>query len=171
MKFLLIHLLLIIPAVATAQNDSTSIGIVSLTGFGGSTFGIVKLGISHIADVQQLLDNLGGIGSKRENNVEFIVGTDTIHPADLYTPPATMNQLYFQNDILVMIVEGIPHNLPLFKTQFIDKYPNARETRRESGWYELQTQVSGCVWLIAVFNAEDDGLESDAYVYTCRGNY
>jgi hypothetical protein len=171
MRLLSTLLLLIIPSIAMAQNDSTSAGIILLTGFGGATFGNVKLGVSHSADVQQILGNLGGLGSKRENNVDFIVGTDTIHPRELYNPPATMNQLYFENNILVMIVEGIPHNLPASKTQFIDKYPTARETRRESGWYELQTQISGCVWLIAVFNAADDKLESDAYAYTCKGNH
>jgi hypothetical protein len=171
MRFLSRFLFLILPAVAFAQNDSTTAGIIALTGFGGSTFGNVILGVSHSADVQQLLDNLGGLGSKRENNVEFIAGNDTIHPAELYNPPATMNQLYFENDILVMIVEGIPHNLPASKLKFTELYPNSRETRRESGWYELQTQVSSCVWLIVVFNVADDKLESDAYVYTCRGNY
>jgi hypothetical protein len=168
MRFFTRFLFLIMPAVAFAQNDSTSTGIVALTGFGGTLFGNVILGVSHSADVQQLLDNLGGIGSKRENNVDFIVGTDTLHPAELYNPPATMNQLYFENDILVIIVEGIPHNLPASKSQFTKLHPNARETRRESGWYELQTQVSSCVWLIAVFNAADDKLESDAYAYVCR---
>jgi hypothetical protein len=171
MRFLSCLLFLIFTTVAVAQIDSVSAGIVSLTGFGGSTIGTVRLGVSHSADVQLLLSNLGGIGSKRENNVEFFVGTDTIHPAELYNPPATMNQLYFQNDILVMIVEGIPNHLPLSKTQFIDKYPNARETRRDPGWYELQSQVSSCVWLIAVFNAADDELESDAYAYVCHGKH
>jgi hypothetical protein len=34
-------------------------------------------------------------------------------------------------------------------------------------WYELQTQLGKCVWLIAVFRTSDDTLESDGYGYAC----
>ncbi len=43
----------------------------------------------------------------------------------------------------------------------------ARETHRESGWYELQTSLSECVCLIAVFRTNTDTLESNAYARTC----
>ena len=161
-------LFLLLPGIAAAQGISTTVARIPLTGFGGTSLGTVVLGVSHSADVEQLLDSLGGLGPRRDNDVVFMVGTDTMRAPELYTPPATMNQLYFEDDILVMIVEGIPHNLPSSKSKFTARYPNARETRRESGWYELQTQVGDCVWLIAVFGVGDDQLQSDGYAYTCK---
>ena len=169
MKIMSLGLLfLLLPSVALAHSDSTSVSHFSLTGFDGATFGNLELGVSHTTDVRQLLDSIGGLGPERENTVEFIVGTSTMHPPLLYTPPATMNQLYFEDDVLVMIVEGTPHNLPTTRLEFTARYPNARETHREPDWYELQTQVGECVWLIAVFSSGDDRLQSDGYAYVCR---
>ena len=161
-------LFLLLPAIAAAQGSLTTVPRIPLTGFGGTSLGSVVLGVSRSADVEQLLDSLGGLGPRRDNDVVFIVGTDTMRPPELYTPPGTMNQLYFEDGILVMIVEGIPQNLPSSKSKFTARYPNARETHRESAWYELQIQVGDCVWLIAVFAVGDDQLQSDGYAYTCK---
>ncbi len=168
MKVLAGLLLLIVPAVATAQGDSAAAARIRLTGAGGARLGSVTLGVSHRSDVRQVLDSLGGLGPERENDVTFIVGADTMRPRRFYTPPATMNQLYFEDDVLVMVVEGIPQDLPLTRSAFAARYPDARETHREAGWYELQIQVGGCVWLMAVFGAGDNQLQSDGYAYTCK---
>ena len=109
----------------------------------------------------------GGLGPKRDNRVTFTIGTTELHPRELYTPPATMNQLYFDRGILVLVVEGVPRGLPTTRSGFLAGFPTAKETHRESGWYELQVQLRGCLWLIAVFRATDDQLESDGYAYTC----
>jgi hypothetical protein len=80
-----------------------------------------------------------------------------------------MHQLYFQKDTLLLVVDGIPHDLPNTRLEFMGRFPKAPETRRESGWYELQTSLSECVWLIAVFRTSTDSLESNAYAGTCDG--
>ncbi|HEY7681665.1 MAG TPA: hypothetical protein VH879_03385 [Gemmatimonadales bacterium] len=155
------------PAAAWTQADSAAPTRIGLTGFGGATLGYVVLGISHAEDVQHVLDSLGGLGPKRDNKVTFTVGALKMRPRQLYTPPATMNQLYFDNDVLVLLVEGIPRGLPGLRAEFLTRFPTARETRHETGWYEMQTQLSDCLWLIAVFGAADDKLQSDGYAYTC----
>jgi hypothetical protein len=78
-----------------------------------------------------------------------------------------MNQLYFDKDVLVLIVEGTPRALPATRSAFLARFPTALETRREAGWYEMQTQLAACVWAIAVFGTSDNKLESDGYAYTC----
>ena len=161
-------LLLLLPAAASAQVDSAEATKIALTGFGGASFGEVTLGVSRPADVRQLLNAVGGIGQARANKVTFEVGTATIKPPQVYGPPATQNQLYFIKDLLVVVVEGIPsQSLPPLRPEFDARYPNARETMREAGWYELTTQIAPCVWLYAVFGAEDNRLQSDAYAYSC----
>jgi hypothetical protein len=155
------------PAAAWTQADSAAPTRIPLTGFGGATFDYVVLGISHTEDVQHVLDSLGGLGPQRDNKVTFTVGARKMRPRRLYTPPATMNQLYFEKDVLVLLVEGTPRGLPGSRAEFLTRFPTAHETRRETGWYEMQTQLSDCLWLIVVFRAADDKLESDAYAYTC----
>jgi hypothetical protein len=140
---------------------------IPLTGVGGAPLGEVILGTSHPADVQRVLASVGGVGPRRDNKVTFTIGTTQLHPRELYTPPATMNQLYFDQGVLVFVVEGIPRALPATRSAFLAQFPNAKETRREAAWYELQVQLRACVWLIAVFGATDDKLDSDAYAYTC----
>jgi hypothetical protein len=90
-----------------------------------------------------------------------------MRPRVLYTPPATMHQLYFDKDTLVLVVAGVPRDLPSTELEFMGRFPTARETHRESGWYELQTALSKCVWLIAVFDIRTDTLESNGYAYSC----
>ena len=150
-----------------AQADSTVRFQVSLTAVDGALIGDVVLGMSHPADLQRMLARVGGLGPKRDNRVTFTIGATELHPRELYTPPATMNQLYFDRGLLVLVVEGIPRGLPAARTDFVSQFPEAKETRREAGWYELQVQLRDCLWLIAVFGITDDKLESDAYAYTC----
>jgi hypothetical protein len=154
----------------TAQVDSAALFRIPLTGLGGASFGDVILGASHPADVQRVLTRVGGLGPKRDNRVTFTIGTMEFHPRELYTPPATMNQLYFDRGVLVLVVEGIPRGLPAARSAFLAQFPGAKETHREAGWYELQVQLRDCLWLVAVFGVTDDKLESDAYAYTC-GRY
>lgn len=132
-----------------------------------SVVGDLVLGRSTVADAARLLAGLGGLGPRRDNEVTFHVGSATFHPPVLYTPPATMHQLYFANDTLVMVVAGVPHGLPTTPAEFRKRFPAARETRRESMWYELQTPLSDCVWLIAVFTTSTDRLESNGYARVC----
>jgi hypothetical protein len=47
------------------------------------------------------------------------------------------------------------------------RFPEARETHRESGWYELQTPLRECMWLIAVFGTTNDVIESSGYARIC----
>jgi hypothetical protein len=167
MKCLTLLLIVACPISAWGQVDSTALGRVALTSPGGATLGYVRLGASQPQEVQHALDSLGGLGPNRENSVTFTVGTLKMRPRLLYTPPATMNQLYFDRGVLVLVVEGVPRDLPALATEFQTRFPTAQETRREAGWYELQTQLTDCLWLIAVFGTADDRLQSDGYAYTC----
>ena len=157
----------ILPSVGPAQADSTPPGRVALSGIDGRPFGYVVLGASRPPEAGRVLDSVGGLGPKRVNSVTFTVGSARLRPRDLYTPPATMNQLYFDQGVLVLLVEGIPRGLPGSRTEFVARFPDARETHREAGWYELQTPLDECVWLIAVFRVSDDKLESDGHAFTC----
>ena len=128
-----------------------------------SVVGELVLGRSTVADAARLLAALGGLGPRRDNDVAFHVGAATLHPPVLYTPPATMHQLYFERDTLVMVVAGVPHGVPTTPAEFRKRFPEARETHRESMWYELQTPLGNCVWLIAVFTTSSDRLDSNGY--------
>ena len=130
---------------------------------GDSMIGELVLGRSSPADAKRLLDPHGGLGPARDNEVTFSVGSVTLRPRRLYTPPRTMHQLYFRNDTLVLVVDGAAHGVPGTRTEFMARYPGAKETRREAGWYELQTPLDGCIWLIAVFDAGTDRLDSKGY--------
>ncbi|HET8667625.1 MAG TPA: hypothetical protein VFM10_06570 [Terriglobales bacterium] len=167
MKYLAVLALTFSAANAAAQVDSAAPFRIPVTGLGGASYGDVIVGTSQPADVERVLVSVGGLGPKRENRVTFTIGTTKLHPSELYTPPATMNQLYFDGGVLVLVVEGIPRGLPTTRSAFLTAFPAAKETHRESGWYELQVQVRDCLWLIAVFGVADDKLESDGYAYTC----
>jgi hypothetical protein len=167
MRYLAALALTVGAANATAQVDSAAPFRIPLTGFGGASYGDVIVGTSQAGDVQRVLASVGGLGPKRDNRVTFTIGTTELHPPELYTPPATMNQLYFDRGVLVLVVEGIPRGLPTTRSGFLAEFPAAKETHREPGWYELQVQLRDCLWLVAVFGATDDKLESDGYAYTC----
>ena len=167
MKIMPIIALALSGGSATAQVDSAARFRIPLTGPGGASHGEVIVGTSQHADVERLLAGVGGLGPRRENRVTFRIGGTELRPPDLYTPPSTLNQLYFDRDVLVLVVEGIPHGLPATRSAFQAAFPAAKETHREPGWYELQVRVRDCLWLVAVFGVTDDRLESDGYAYTC----
>lgn len=152
---------------ASAQVDSAAPFRIPLTALGGASYGDVIVGTSRVSDVQRVLASVGGLGPKRANQVTFTIGATQLHPRELYTPPATMHQLYFDRGILVLVVEGIPRGLPTTRPEFLAQFPAATETHREQGWYELQVQLRDCLWLVAVFGVTDDKLESNGYAYTC----
>lgn len=130
--------------------------------------GYVTLGVSRPADVRLVLDSVGGLGPRRANRVTFHIGGVTMRPRDVYNPMATMNQLYFQRGILVLLVYGDPKGLPPDRAAFVSRFANARETHREAAWYEIQAPLGDCIWLIAVFSVPDDRLESAGYGYVCK---
>ncbi len=162
-------LILFCPFVTWAQVDAAKPGRIPLTGFDDVPYGYLELGKSKPDDARHVMRDYGGLGPKRFNNNTFTIGGIKMQPIALYNPSGTMNQLYFDNnDILVMVVEGIPRGLPATRSEFMKRYPNAHVTHQESGWYEMQTQLTECEWLVAVFRSEDDSLESNAYAYICN---
>jgi hypothetical protein len=154
-------------SLGSAQADTSNPARIAIYGIGDTIIGYLILGGSTPADARQILETHGGLGPTRDNEVTFRVGSATIRPRQLYTPPGTMHQLYFQMDTLVLVVAGVPHGLPNTRLEFMSRFPKARETHRESGWYELQTPLSECIWLIAVFGATTDTVESNGYARAC----
>lgn len=151
----------------TVQADSGNPARIAIYGQGDTLIGHLILGVSTAADAGRVLEGHGGLGPARDNQVTFRIGLVTMRPRLLYTPSVTMHQLYFHQNRLVLVVDGLPRGLPGTRLEFMGRFPEARETHRESGWYELQTSVSDCIWLIAVFGAGTDRLESSGYAYTC----
>ena len=149
------------------QPDTNDPARIAIYDARDTTVGHVILGRSTVADAARLLATLGGLGPRRDNDVTFRVGSGTLRPRLLYTPPATMHQLYFEKDTLVMVVSGVPHGLPATRLEFLKRFPTARETHRESMWYELQMPLNDCVWLIAVFTTSTDRLESNGHARVC----
>jgi hypothetical protein len=149
------------------QADTSDPAQVAIYGPGDAMLGRLVLGVSTPADAARLLEGHGGLGAARDNNVTFQVGPTALHPPFLYTPSGTMHQLYFDRDTLVMVVAGVPHGVPGTRSDFVARFPGARETHRESAWYELQTPLSDCVWLIGVFDTNADRLDSIGYARVC----
>lgn len=156
------------PPLGSAPPDTNDPARIALYGMADTIIGHLTLGVATPADARRVLESQGGLGPARDNAVSFRVGSTTLRPRLLYTPPGTMHQLYFDRDTLVLVVAGVPHELPGTRLEFMGPFPTARETRREAGWYELQTPLSACVWLIAVFGTAADRLESNGYAWTCR---
>lgn len=147
----------------SAQADTSDPARIAIYGFDDKIIGHLVLGRSTPADARRLLAAHGGLGPARDNEVTFRIGSVTLRPRLLYTPPATMHQLYFHRDTLVLVVAGAPHDVPSTLAEFTARFPQARETHREAGWYELQTPLSEDIWLIAVFDPRTDRLESAGY--------
>lgn len=127
--------------------------------------GYLTVGAATSVDASRLLDGYGGLGPARDNDVSFHIGGAVLAPPVLYTPPGTMHQLYFARDTLVLVVAGVPHGLPVTRSEFVARYPKAKETHREAMWYELQTPLRDHVWLVAVFTTSEDRLESAGYAW------
>jgi hypothetical protein len=154
-------------ALDGATQDTSDAARVAIYDATGRVIGHLVLGRSTPADAARLLERSGGLGPARDNAVTFRVGPATLRPSVLYTPPRTMHQLYFQHDTLVLVVAGVPHELPGTRGDFERRFPGTRETHREPGWYELQVPLNECVWLIAVFGAATDRLDSIGYARVC----
>ena len=168
MKRLLTVLLLApAPSLVLAQADASNPARVAIYGIGDTVLGHLVLGSSTIRDAKRVLDQRAGLGPARDNQITFRIGSVDVRPRLLYTPPWTMHQLYFQNDTLVLVVDGMPHGLPSTRDEFIRRFPQAQETHRESGWYELQTPLSECIWLVSVFSTAGDTIESNGYARVC----
>jgi hypothetical protein len=154
-------------SLVSAQADTSEPARIAIYTVGDTIIGHLTLGVATSADAKRMLP--AGLGPARANQMTFRVGSATLRPRLLYTPPWTMHQLYFQNDTLVLVVDGMPHDLPSTGADFMRRFPTARETHRESGWYELQTPLNECIWLIGVFGTASDTIESNGYASICPG--
>jgi hypothetical protein len=150
-----------------AQADTSDAARIAIYGVADTVIGYLTVGRSTPTEAARLLETHGGLGPARDNSVSFRVGSVDLTPHLVYTPPHTMHQLYFENETLVLLVSGIPRGLPRTRDELARQFPESRETGRESGWYEVQTPVKACLWLIAVFSTATDKLESYGYAATC----
>ena len=135
----------------------------------GRVIGGLELGKTGTDEARRLFENSGaGLGPERKSSTTFTIGTTTLTPERLFTPPGTLHQLYFDNNgVLVLFVDGAAAELPTSARDFRQRFPGARETGRVVGSYELQADISPCVTLIAVFRTVGDSLDSVAYAYGC----
>ena len=134
--------------------DETAIVPVSL--MFGEPVGQLALGVSQPSDAKKVFKDYGGIGGSRRSSFELDLGGGMLKPRKLYNPPASVLQLHFDgNNRLVLVVNGMPSDMPMTSAEFTTKYSDAQETDRQPGWYQLQTQVSDCVWIVAVFSQDD----------------
>ncbi len=135
----------------------------------GKVLGAMEMGRTTLDDARQFFEGKGaGLGPERENAVSSAAMTTMQSAKHLYMPPGTLHQLYFDgNGELVLFVDGSAPGLPQPGTRCRQRFPGARETGRIFGSYELQTALSPCVALIAVFRTIGDGLDSAAYWYGC----
>lgn len=157
------------PSLGSAPVDTGNPGRIPLYGTGDTAVGHVILGRSTPTEARRVLESQGGLGPARDNGVTFRIGSASLHPQVVYTPPGTMHQLYFEKDTLVLVVAGVLRSLPSTRLEFVRRFPEARESHREEAWYEMQARLSECVWLIAVFGAGTDSLESYGHAWACGG--
>ncbi len=136
----------------------------------GKTIGTLELGRTTMETARHLYDDAGAmLGRERQSSAPFTIGTAALVPKRLFTPPGSLQQLYFDdNGTLVLFVDGAPANLPLSLKEFQQRFPGARESGRTLGSYEFQVQLDPCVTLIAVFRSISETLESAGYGYGCR---
>ena len=135
----------------------------------GKIIGGLELGKASTDEARRLFENSGaGLGPERKSSTTFIVGTTTLAPERLFTPPGTLHQLFFdKNGVLVLFVDGAAAEIPSNARDFRQRFSSAHETGRVVGSYELQADISPCVTIIAVFRTVGDSLDSVAYAYGC----
>ena len=143
--------------------------IVPVRRTNGTVIGELELGRTSSDEARLLFENGGaGLGPEMKNTAPFVIGTTTLAPTRLYTPPGTRHQLYFDdNGILVLFVDGAAAVFPASGREFLHRFPEAKETGRIVGSYELQAELSPCVTVIALFRTVNDSLDSVAFGYVC----
>lgn len=156
-------------SVAGTKTPSNRPEIVIVRLANGKAFGAVELGRTNLGEARRLFENsAAGLGPERSNGATFTVGSVSLMPKHLFTPPGTMYQLYFDdNGVLVIIVDGAATNLPASGKDFRQRFLEARETWHSVSSYELQASLGSCVTLIAVFRTVNDSLDSAAFGYGC----
>ena len=60
-----------------------------------------------------------------------------------------------------------PPRNPTARSEFLARYPAARETRPEAGWYGMQAPLGRCIWPIEVFTPGTDAIESAGQARAC----
>ncbi len=130
--------------------------------------GDLVLGLTTVDVAKRLFEEAGAqFGSERKNSISFVIEDVSLKPKSLYNPSPTMYQLYFdEKNVLVLVVDGQPEGIPKTGTEFHNKYKASKETQRYPAWYEMQTRLSDCVVLIAIYRT-DDSLDSIGYAYSC----
>ena len=136
---------------------------------GGKVIGELVPGKSSVQEAQSLFERFAaGMGKEKLNTTLFTIGSVSMVPKRLFSPPGTVHQLYFDdNGVLVILVDGSVAELPASGREFRLRFPDARETWRSIGSYELQHDLGPCVSLIAVFRTISDSPDSMAYGYRC----
>lgn len=144
-------------------------GVVTVRLPNGAAMGEIEPGRTTLAEARHLYENGGaGLGEEHASAAVFTIGTATLAPKRLFTPPGTRHQLYFDDSgILVLFVDGAPATLPRTGREFRQRFPAAREGGRTLASYELRTPLTPCISLIAVFRAADDTLDTAAYGCGC----
>ncbi len=135
----------------------------------GSEAGSLELGSSDLAGARELLAAAGiDAGAERTVTSTFLVGPTTLAPTREMVPAGTPYIFYFNAaGKLVLVVDRAPAGIPATMDAFKSRFPSSWETGRTLASVELQTLLSPCVALTAVYRTADDGLDLAAYGYAC----
>jgi hypothetical protein len=154
---------------AAAPHSAVRPGGVTVRLADGTVIGVLEPGRTTLAAARHMYENAGVVfGPEHGNAAMFTIGSVTLVPKRLFTPPGTHHQLYFDNNgIVVLFIDGAPVGLPRTGRAFLQLFPAAHESGRTLGSYQLQTSLTPCVTLIAGFRVVDDTLDSAAFGYSC----
>jgi maltose operon protein len=142
---------------------------IAVTLASGKEIGRLAVGKTLIDEARRLYDESGsGLGPEQRNGTTFTIGTATLAPRRLFTPPGTFNQLFFDdNGKLVLFINKASADFGSTARDFRLRFPGSRETGRLVGSFELQTDLTPCVTLIAVFRTVNDTIDSTGLGYIC----
>lgn len=130
--------------------------------------GDLTLRETSLKQAAKMFPKTGAPGKARPNSVEFNLSGRILKPATVYNPSYTRYQLYFDGkERLVLIVDGAPELQNRHKSEVLARYPQLKESNRQSYWTEMQAELQPCVTLIVVFSLPEERLDSLGYAFTC----
>jgi len=129
----------------------------------------LNLGRSTFDDAVALVPTTpaGTEGGPRPANLQIEIGDQTLAPVEVFNAADASYILYFDDQgILVLLVDGEVFFERRSMEEVTQAYPSLQTTHDEPNWSEMQTRLTDCVMLIAVFGPSRK-LDSLGYAFTC----